>query len=116
LTRISADKNIDHGDNSRSAVGTDVSGLAATALEAGAASVAGGCDALGDAAGVWTGAATGADGVGICTADGVGRGGTACCCAIAGDASDNTVSVVASEYFIRRVLNIAAFIPRPNSE
>ena len=43
-------------------------------------------------------------------------GATAFCCAEANEVSDSTMRVAVSESFIRDILNIAAFIPRPSSE
>lgn len=70
----------------------------------------------GNAAGVWTGEATGAGGTDVCAAGLAGCGVTAFCCAEANDVSDTKIRAAVSEGFIRDVLNIAAFIPRPSSE
>ena len=131
LTRISADKNIDHGDNS-CGVGAVLSGVAAApgagaaldGISAGdaatddgatdgdaAAGIAEDDAAGGDAAGAWTWDPAGAVIAGV-----AGCGAALFCCAIAGATSDATVSVAANESFIRVVLNIGAFIPRPSSE
>src|SRR5450756_1315846 len=88
LTRMSADMNIDHGDNSRSPAAADFVGLpspggAALASEEKAADGAGACAAGAACAGT----ASGGDGAGACCA-----AGAAFCCADDGDASDSTAS------------------------
>src|SRR6267378_5560234 len=97
LTRISADRNIDQGDNSRSVTDVDFSGLAASAGAAVAseAAAAGTDGAASDGAGACTGGATGAgvacgcccDNPGICCA-----AGAAFCCANDDVASDSIAS------------------------
>src|SRR6267378_856423 len=97
LTRISADRNIDQGDNSRSVTDVDFSGLPASAGAAVAseAAAAGTDGAASDGAGACTGGATGAgvacgcccDNPGICCA-----AGAAFCCANDDVASDSIAS------------------------
>jgi hypothetical protein len=106
---ISAARNIDHGDRSWE-TGSGFSRLAPAGD--GLASVEGD-DALEDGgADVWSGVA-GADNAGVC-ADGAVGCGAPFCCAIAGEISDNIVSVAASESVLSDVLNITAFTSRLN--
>src|ERR1700730_2436604 len=103
LTRISADRNIDHGDNSRSATAVDFSGLLPPSAAAGVPSALAGADGTtADGAGACTGeacvgetcvgAASGCDNAGTC-----GAGAVFCCtgdgdCADDGDGSDSIAS------------------------
>jgi hypothetical protein len=124
---MSADRNIDHGDNSCgmasafSELGVAFDAGAALADDCGAADggvadddPAEGDIAEGDTGWAWTGDVAG-DGA-VCATDGAGLGATAFCCAEANEVSDTTTRVAISESFIRDILNIAAFIPRPSSE
>ena len=98
LTRISADRNIDHGDNSRSVTAVDFSDLALSAGVA-LASIAAGAGADGATADAAAGAAcTGAAGcaatagctgtMACCDNTGACCAGSDFCCAAAGNASD----------------------------
>jgi hypothetical protein len=97
LTKISADTNIDQGDNSRSATVVDFSDLLPSAGVA-VASEAAGAEADGttaDGAGACTGGAACAgiaDGCGCDSAGACEGAGAVFCCADDGDASDNIAS------------------------
>jgi hypothetical protein len=95
---MSADMNIDQGDNSRSpTTDADFSGL----LSLGSVASAAGCGADGTiaagAGATCSGAAAGCDGAGACWAAGAGF-----CCADTGDASDSIASAEMTAQAARR--------------
>src|SRR5438874_3203265 len=87
LTRMSADRNIDHGDSSLSPTAGDLKGFAVTSVEA--VAVASDTGAIGS-----DGAVAGA--VGFCAAGAACTAGLAAGCANAGAVSDATSDKIAS--------------------
>src|SRR6266852_4236387 len=91
LTRISADRNIDQGDSSRSATAVDFSGLLPPSPGVAVASEVAGADGIADGAGACTGEAC----VGVagdCDNAGTCGAGAVFCCADDGDASNSIAS------------------------
>src|SRR3984893_13973409 len=107
LTRISADRNIDQGDNSRSAVVVDFSGLAPSAVASEAAGVGvAGATTDGAVGAACAGTAAGCDAAGACWA-------AVLCCADDGDAATSVAIAKITAWIARRE---EVFIFRPNRE